>query len=169
MYFIFILIHKVFKAGLGSGCTIMDLYKRNLPLKTKKELEIIDITDRIKKIVAQSRIKEGEVMVHSTHTTLGIKINEYEPQLIKDYVDFLRTIVPDNKYYRHDDFSKRKNIPPNEPKNAHSHLRTLLTQASENIPLSNYKMELGRYQSILAVETSGPRKRKLKICVSGTK
>ncbi len=147
----------------------MDLYKRILSLKTKTELELIDITDKIKKVVEKSKIKEGFVQVYSKHTTLGIKINEYEPQLLKDITQFFDTLVPQERDYHHDKFEFRTNIPPNEPKNAHSHLRTLLMETSQTIPISNYKIDFGVYQSVIAIETSGPRKRELVVSVYGIK
>ena len=46
---------------------------------TKHEFEMINITNEVKKAVADSGIKNGMVAVITKHTTTGIMINEALP------------------------------------------------------------------------------------------
>jgi len=135
-------------------------------LETHKEFEIIKITDKIKDIVKQLKVKDGFVNIFSKHTTLAIKINEYEELLLKDLKDLMQRIAKENAEYNHDQIELR-NCSKNEPKNAKGHLRCFLLETSQMIPIFNYEMQLGIYQDIFAVETSGPRKREIIIQICG--
>jgi len=145
----------------------MKFYKDKLIVKTEKELEFLDITEKINQIVVKSKIKEGFINIFSRHTTFGIKINEFEELLIKDLEWLMKRIAPEKKRYFHDIIKLRKNCPSDEPKNARGHLRSMLLETSQSIPIINSKMHLGTYQKIFAIETSGPREREIFIQIIG--
>lgn len=145
----------------------MKIQTRIIRLQTQEELGFIDITDKIKKIVEDSEIKEGFVHVFSRHTTLAIKINENEKLLMKDFKWLMNKISPDTGNYFHDKIDLREHCPKNEPKNAKGHLRCMLMETSQQIPVFNKKMFLGKWQRIFVVETSGPRIRELIVQICG--
>lgn len=145
----------------------MNILTKIFNLKTQKEFEIIKITDKIKNFVKESKIKQGFINIYSKHTTLAIKINEYEKLLLNDFFSLMKDIAEENKDYHHDKTELRENCPADEPKNAKSHLRCFLLETSQTIPILNYEMQLGIYQDIFAVETSGPRKREIILQVCG--
>jgi secondary thiamine-phosphate synthase enzyme len=128
-------------------------------ISTKEEFQIIDITDKIEKDIKKNKIKRGIVVITTKHTTTAIRVNENEPLLIKDISNFLNELVSKDKDYFHDDISKRKNCPEDEPKNAHAHLKALLMGASETIPIKEGKLSLGKWQRIFFIELDGPRER----------
>ena len=134
-----------------------------LILETKKEFEIINITDKIKSIVYNFKIKEGSALIYSRHTTLALKINEDELLLRKDIMNFMEALIPYNKEYNHDNLNLRPDCPPDEPKNARGHLMCMFFEASQTVPIIDYEMQFGKWQSLFAIETSGPRKRELLI------
>ena len=76
-------------------------------IDTDKAPQFIDITERVVEHVKSSNVLEGIVVVYSMHTTAAIKINEYEPLLIKDMEDFLSKLASPDAYYRHNDFDIR--------------------------------------------------------------
>jgi len=145
----------------------MRIYSEIIKIQTEKEFEIKNITEKIKNIINISGIKEGLVNVFSKHTTLAIEINEDEILLLKDIELFLKEIIPENKKYFHDNLNLRQNCPKDEPANGKGHLRTMLLETSQIISVINSEMQLGKYQQIFAVETSGPRKREILIQVIG--
>ena len=145
----------------------MKFHTEILKLKTEKEMEFIDITNQINPILKKMNIKEGFVNIFSRHTTLAIKINEFEELLIKDLNWLMNRIAPKRKRYMHDILQLRKNCPPDEPKNARGHLRSMLLETFQTIPISKSKVQLGVYQQIFAIETSGPREREILIQVFG--
>ena len=132
-------------------------------IKTKREFQLIDITNEIKKYVLKKKVHEGEITVTTKHTTTSIRVNENECRLFKDIKHYLDEIVPKDREYLHDDIEKRKNCPKEEPKNAHAHLKALLMGASETLPIKNGKLSLGKWQRIFFVELDGPRKRTFSI------
>jgi len=145
----------------------MKFYIEILKLKTKKELEFINITNKVKEIVAHHQIKEGFSNIFSKHTTMAIGINEYEPLLLKDMKWFMKRLVPEKRKYFHDKIKLRKNCPQNEPVNAKGHLRSMLIETFQIIPIINNNLQLGKYQQIFAIETSGPRQREIILQVLG--
>jgi len=56
-----------------------------------------------------------------------------------------------------------------EPINAHSHLATMLLGSSETVPVTGGRLVLGQWQSVMLVDTDGPRERKVGIQVIGFK
>ena len=56
-----------------------------------------------------------------------------------------------------------------EPINAHSHLAAMLLGSSETVPVTRGSLVLGQWQSVMLVDTDGPRERKVGIQVIGFK
>lgn len=134
----------------------------HLPLRTTAPIEIIDITDRVRKVFNQHHIQNGQVTVCSAHTTAFIALNESEPMLQQDMLDFLTRLVPHDAPYRH-------NLNPIDGRlNAHSHLIGLFMNASATIPVVDGELLLGHWQSIFFIELDGPRpERRLSVQMIG--
>ena len=56
-----------------------------------------------------------------------------------------------------------------EPINAHSHLAAMLLGSSETVPVTCGRLVLGQWQSVMLVDTDGPRERKVGIQAIGFK
>lgn len=139
-----------------------------LRIETRDPLQFINITRKVIDFVGRSKIREGVVLVFSEHTTARVVVQEDEPELIKDMTELLREIVSDEKNYRHDDYNVRTvNLSPDERKNGSSHCRALFLPSSVTIPIRDWEMKLGKWQSIFFVELDGPRVRNLTIQVMG--
>ncbi len=139
-----------------------------IKLVSQKAPEFIDITDPVQKYVAQSNVKNGFVVVFSTHTTASIKINENEPLLIQDMEQFLERIAPRNGHYKHNDFTIRTvNMNEDECPNGHAHCQHLLLGNSETMPIINGVLQYGKYQSIFLIELDRPRPREVMVQVLG--
>ena len=54
-----------------------------------------------------------------------------------------------------------------EPINAHSHLLSMLVGSSESIPVTDGKMVIGQWQSVLMVDLDGPRDRTVGVQLMG--
>lgn len=139
-----------------------------IKLVSQKAPEFIDITDPVQKYVAQSNVKNGFVVVFSTHTTASIKINENEPLLIQDMEQFLERIAPRNGHYKHNDFTIRTvNMNEDECPNGHAHCQHLLLGNSETMPIIDGVLQYGKYQSIFLIELDRPRPREVMVQVLG--
>ena len=139
-----------------------------IKLVSQKAPEFIDITDPVQKYVAQSNVKNGFVVIFSTHTTASIKINENEPLLIQDMEQFLERIAPRNGHYKHNDFTIRTvNMNEDECPNGHAHCQHLLLGNSETMPIIDGVLQYGKYQSIFLIELDRPRPREVMVQVLG--
>jgi len=100
----------------------------------------------------------GVVHVFSQHTTASIRILENEILLHSDYLKFLEDTFPEKGHFRHD-YVGIRDVPPDERINGYSHLRSLLFNTSEMIPVLNGKMLLGQWETLFLVEMDGVRSR----------
>lgn len=122
-----------------------------ITMETRKPVEIIDITDKVREALATSGLADGTLTILSRHSTAFVNINEKEDRLLEDMETFLKRIVPRDGNYLH-------NIAPVDGRdNAHAHLLGLFMNASESIPFSDGKLLLGTWQSVFFVELDGPR------------
>jgi secondary thiamine-phosphate synthase enzyme len=70
--------------------------------------------------------------------------------------------------YQHNDLTRRVGeMEPDECANGHAHCQHLLLGGSENIPIADGRMELGRWQRIFLLELDRPRDRQLVVQVFG--
>lgn len=150
----------------------MRVKNKTLKIKTKKIFEFIDITNQIEGFVKEEKIKNGQILVYSRHTTLAIRINEKESGIFHDFENFLQKILPKEKYYKHNDLGIRtENLVCSpgaaECLNGHSHYRQLLLGTSETIPIVDSKLYLGTWQRVLAIELDGPKNREIFLQVIG--
>ena len=149
----------------GEG--FMNALVRGIKIETTKAPDFIDITDRIEQMVTESRVQQGMVLVYSRHTTAAIKINENEPLLLQDMAAFLERMASRHGHYQHNDFTIRKNTPPEECPNGHAHCQHLLLGTSETIPIVDGKMPFGQWQRIFLVELDHPRPREVLVQILG--
>ena len=138
-----------------------------LQVTSKKQFELIDITDKVKTIVEESGINDGLVAIFAPHTTASIRLNHNEPLLIQDIMKTLYRVAPVDINYSHDLFEIRSGTEANERSNGHAHVKAFFLGSSETIPLTAGKMILGPRQSIFFVELDGGRERKVVVSVSG--
>ena len=106
-------------------------YYQKLNVSTSKSFEVCDITENICAVVRESGVLEGMVTITSLHTTCALSVNENEERLFEDIRNFFLTIASPEASYRHNDLHLRVNIPPDEPENAHSHLRDKVLAAED--------------------------------------
>jgi len=116
--------------------------------------DLLDITGQVSRVVEKSGIKEGICLVFVPGATGAVVINENEPDLLEDFRETLRKLVPEGGH--------------KHPHNAHSHLRAMLLGLGETIPLEGGKLVLGTWQSIFLVNLdAGPREREVAVRVLG--
>lgn len=145
----------------------MIIINQTITVKTDPGINIYNITPQIKEILTASSIKNGQVIVFVSHTTTALAINEYEVRLLEDIKIHLQKLAPPNDKYLHNDLHLR-DVPPDEPENAHSHLMAMMLNNSEIIPIVNGELALGTYQSILFFELDGSRRRSISVQITGS-
>ena len=144
----------------------MKAHHQFIELDTITGVHIQDITQTLRDIVEQSAIKNGQMVVTSMHTTLAITVNEAEERLLTDIDNYFLSLAPPENRYLHNDLHLR-DVPPDEPENAHAHLIAMMLGNSESLAIVDGGLMLGTYQSVMSVELDGARKRKISVQVLG--
>ncbi len=138
----------------------MSEYHDEINVKTKGEVDIIDITEDIQKIVEKSNIKNGIICVFNPGSTGSLTTIEYEPGLKTDFPQALEKIAPKKEYYNHHETW--------HDDNGHSHVRASLMGPSVTIPLISGKVVHGTWQQIVFVELdTGNRNRDIIVQIVG--
>ena len=127
--------------------------------------EYIDITSRVQQYINSLGITQGLCMIYTKHTTACIRIIEPETLLKQDMHDFMERLAPSTVLYRHDDIENR-DVPPEERRNGFSHLRAMLLNHQEIIPVIDGKLDLGKWQAIYYIECDlGKEDRTFSVCI----
>jgi secondary thiamine-phosphate synthase enzyme len=125
---------------------------KQLSVQTHRHRELVDVTERVQRLVASADVREGVCVVYSPHTTAGVTINEnadpdVEADLLRAYTDLLG----DERRFRHAEG------------NSGGHALTSLVGPSVLVPVSGGALALGRWQAIYFCEFDGPRQRTLTV------
>lgn len=145
----------------------MKIYKQKIEKETKSQIEFIDITQDVNEVITASGVKNGLVLVFSSHATASIAINEDESLLLQDFQRLLYKLVPIDERYSHDLFELKRTVRSDGRSNGHSHCKNFLLGVSETVPLEHGQMLLGDHQCIFFVELDGARKRDIIVQVMG--
>lgn len=145
----------------------MKIYKQKIEVKSKTQIEFIDITDKVEEIIGNSGVREGQVLVYSPHSSASIVVNHNESMLLHDFMRVLYRLVPVNDRYSHDVFELNRSNKSDGRSNGHSHCKSMLLGVSETIPVEKGKMILTEKQSIFLAEMDGSRTRDVVVQVIG--
>jgi secondary thiamine-phosphate synthase enzyme len=113
--------------------------------------EYTNITSEVKEDINKCGIDTGLVIVYTRHTTACVRLLEPEILLKKDMSNFMEKLAPSSETYYHDDIIHR-DVPPEERKNGYSHLRAMLLNNQEIIPIISGNLDLGKWQNIFYVD-----------------
>ncbi len=117
-------------------------------IQTKSRVEFQDITLQVKNAVAKSSLKSGICHVVTLHTTSAITVNENaDPDVVKDMIDELNSLVPQHSLYRH----REGNSP--------AHIKASIIGNSASLIVEDGTLLLGTWQGIFFCEFDGPRNR----------
>jgi secondary thiamine-phosphate synthase enzyme len=125
-------------------------------VKTTSREELVDITGDIKNIVKASGVSSGICHLYVPHTTAGVTINENaDPSVRSDIIKGLKAMVPDDAGYTHAEG------------NSPAHIKSTLTGCGTSVFIEKGEPVLGRWQGIYFCEYDGPRRREVKVKITG--
>ncbi len=134
-----------------------------IKFNTRGRTHILDITDKIQKVIDSSGFKEGNVTVFAIGSTTGISTVEFEPGLIQTDIPALyNKLAPYGPDYAHhntwgDD-------------NGAAHVRSTFTGSSMVIPFINGRLLTGTWQQIIFIDfDTRPRSREVVVQIMGKK
>ena len=119
----------------------MAVTSERISVKTRGEVDIIDITDDLEEAVKNSGVTKGIVTVFVPGSTGALTTIEYEPGLIHDLPVALERIAPRDAGYEHEQRW--------HDGNGHSHVRASILGPSLTIPFKNGSLTLGTWQQIV--------------------
>jgi len=137
---------------------------RNVAVTTGGRLEVVDLTDELRRAVKDSGITEGCVVAFCAHTTCTLVLNELEDGALEDLRRRIDSLVPGEAYYAHDDLERRRqNLEDgHERPNGRAHVaQVLLGGSSHAIPVTGGEPALGQWQRLLLIELDEPRERRV--------
>lgn len=122
----------------------MKSVSERIKLRTKGEVDMIDITTEVESLVTGSRIRNGIATVFVQGSTAAVTTIEYEPGLLSDFPSLLERIAPRNAVYEHEERW--------HDGNGHSHVRASLLGPSLTVPINDGRLTLGTWQQLVLVE-----------------
>lgn len=125
---------------------------KKITIKTKKQNDIIDITDLVNKNIL---IKHGLCNIFSMHTTASICIIENEKGMKYDLIKTLESLAPFKGDYLHNKLA--------DDLNGSSHIKASIIGQSVTVPVKNNKLMLGKWQKIILLEFDCARVRNILI------
>jgi secondary thiamine-phosphate synthase enzyme len=138
----------------------MKVVHEKLSLSTSGSGDLINITDKIAKILAASGLKIGNLTVFVIGSTAAVTTFEYEPGLMQDVQQLCEKLIPSQLPYQHNETW--------QDDNGASHLRATLFGPSLTIPFASGKLTLGTWQQVVLAEfDTRPRRRELIVHIIG--
>lgn len=131
---------------------------------SRKEFDMIRITDQVRDAVGESGIENGVVFVICLHTTTAVMINESLPCVEKDIELALERLVPRDYPYAHTHMLPSYGTCSG---NAPGHLKSMLCGNHCVLPVADGKMAGGHAQDIYFVEFDGLKERSYTIQIMG--
>lgn len=137
----------------------MKSVRKEIVIKTRDGVEIVDITSRVEDIVTSSEVKNGLALVYPMHTSSAIYVSDSDHALTHDFDKLLNGLAPADRDYGHD---------RSDPKqNAAAHLKAILAGHHVVMPVTAGKLDLGTYQTVYYAEFDGRRPKEVLVKVIG--
>jgi secondary thiamine-phosphate synthase enzyme len=119
---------------------------KELIVKSKKNKEVIDVTERIEELLPDF---DGICTVFVLHTTAAVTTADLDPGTDEDMLRAYEEMLPDLDY-KH----------PHDPSHVKDHINASLIDPCVSVPFRKGRLQLGVWQRVVLFEFNGPRERK---------
>ncbi|MEX0887104.1 MAG: secondary thiamine-phosphate synthase enzyme YjbQ [Phycisphaeraceae bacterium] len=125
-------------------------------IRTQARSDMMEVTDHLRRAVAEAGLTVGRAVAYVPHTTAGITINENaDPDVVHDMLAQLDAMVPwTQPFYRHGEG------------NSAAHVKASMMGSSVTVLIDGGELVLGTWQGVWLCEFDGPRTRRLIVAVS---
>jgi len=120
-----------------------------------------NITPEVARIVRESGVQEGLVLVNAMHITASVFINDDEPGLLADYTKWLEELAPFDASparYAHNRTGED---------NADAHMKRQIMGREVVVAVTAGKLDFGPWEQIFYGEFDGRRKKRVLVKVIG--
>ena len=120
----------------------------------------INITHEVERVVRESGVREGLVLVNAMHISASVFINDDETGLHHDYDVWLEKLAPHAPIaqYRHNDTGED---------NADAHLKRQVMGREVVVAITQGKLDFGPWERIFYGEFDGRRRKRVLVKVIG--
>jgi len=125
---------------------------------TGRPREYINVTKEVARIVHNSGIQEGMVLVSAMHITAGVYVNDAESGIIQDIDEWADRVAPKGPDYHHHRTGED---------NGDAHLKSLLIHHQVVVPITGGDLDLGPWQQIYYAEFDGQRRKRVVVKAMG--
>ena len=156
-----VFLYNMGKLITGQAAT----YVEEMHIHTKERYQIICITQDVQKIISESGIKDGLVLVNPMHITASCYVNDLEYGLHHDIMKWLEKLAPfygvdgrgGEEYHHH----------RTGEDNGDAHLKRQLLGQQVTMPVKNGQLHLGTWEQIHYAEFDGQRNKRILVKVIG--
>ncbi len=141
---------------------------------TEQRREFVRITEDVAAAVDEAGIKEGMALVSAMHITAGVWVNDDEPGIQADALEWLDKLAPPSWRPADDEVGRALLPDPGDYRhhrggedNGDAHLKNLLVHHQVVIPVTEGRLDLGPWQQVFYCEFDGQRSKRLVIKVMG--
>jgi len=113
-------------------------------IKTKGHYDFINITEKIRKIVKESKVENGVALVFVKHTTCALTVIEDEKGHIQDLKNIFEKIAPENADYLH-------HLKWGDHNGA-AHIKGAILKPDLTVPITDGELDLGTWQNIFLID-----------------
>ena len=141
---------------------------------TERRRELIRITGEVQAAVDEAGISEGMALVSAMHITAGVWVNDDEPGLHADTLEWLDKLAPPSWQPRANEVAEALFPDPGDYRhhrggedNGDAHFKNLLVHHQVILPVTDGRLDLGPWQQVFYTEFDGRRSKRMVIKVMG--
>jgi secondary thiamine-phosphate synthase enzyme len=137
----------------------MKTLTKEIWMEVPQRRAIISIHNEVERLVAESGVTEGIVLVNAMHITASVFINDNESGLHHDYEVWLEKLAPEKPHsqYRHNGYED----------NADAHLKRQVMGREVVVAITDRQLHLGPWEHIFYYEFDGKRRKRLLVKIIG--
>ncbi|HEX2016114.1 MAG TPA: YjbQ family protein [Solirubrobacteraceae bacterium] len=143
-------------------------------ITTERRRQFVRLTDDVQRAVADSGVREGMVLVSAMHITAGVWVNDDEPGILEDALEWLDKLAPPSWAEPANEVAAALSPEPGDYRhhrggedNGDAHLKNLLVHHQVVLPITDGRLDLGPWQQVFYAEFDGRRPKRLVIKVIG--
>jgi secondary thiamine-phosphate synthase enzyme len=142
--------------------------------RTEDRREFVRITEDVQEAVSDSGVQEGLALVSAMHITAAVWVNDDEPGLIADTLEWLDKLAPPTWKAPANETAAELTPDPGDYRhhaggedNGDAHLKNLLVHHQVVLPITAGRLDLGPWQAVFYCEFDGRRRKRLIIKIIG--
>lgn len=139
----------------------MKTLTKELWLEVPKRRGIVSLQSEVERLVAESGIADGLILINAMHITASVFINDNESGLHHDYEVWLEKLAP------FDESPDRYHHNRTGEDNADAHLKRQVMGREVVVAITDGKLHLGPWEHIFYFEFDGRRRKRVLVKIIG--